>query len=255
MLNYLKRPHRRRIPAFAHPNALIAASIIVMVIFQSACFFNRKHKTAEAVAAAPVRLVLLPFNVPQANKDLRWTALAAPILMAKAGAKSANLEIIPLWQTMPYALENGGASRTFTQESAANVANWLSAKWVVLGEMTPTKRGVLMVIDFIPSRSTMVPFRYMRSGRVDTVAAHFYDAYNQFLRYLVAKPIQRSRGDQPTMTSVRGLAETLDSEYGWFVEADPGKATDALTELMHSDEILARSLFSPVLYPNLAPKK
>ena len=244
----------RKILAFARSRALIASSIMLVAFLQSACFFSKKSKT-DIAPTAPVRLVLLPFNVPQSNADLRWTALAAPILMAKTGGIAQNLEIVPLWQTMPYALENGGASRMFTQDSAVNVANWLSAKWIVLGEITPTKRGVSMVVDFIPTRSSMVPFRYVKSGGLDEVGDGFYDAYNQFLRYLVAKPLSQPRNEKVTITSMKELAETLDREYGWFVDAEPGRASDALKQLMTTDELLARSVFSPVLYPSLAEKK
>jgi hypothetical protein len=234
---------------------VVAAALVVVasVLSQSACF--RKRVAAETVVGAPAKLALLPFNVPSEDKDLRWIALAAPILMAKAGEKAEGLEIIPLWESMPVALNISGASRTFTQDSAATAASWLTAKWSTLGEISPSKTGISMIVDFIPARSNQVPFRYSRSGKPDTVGAGFHDAYSEFLRYLVAKPYPRTRNTDLTMTKAKDLAEALDREYGWFVDAEPGKAQDVVTDLLRSDARLAKSLFSPTLYPQLTEKK
>jgi hypothetical protein len=233
---------------------LIAALALASVLlFQSACFL--KKVKSEAMVGAPVRLALLPFNVPSDNKDLRWTALAAPILMAKAGEEAEGLEILPIWETMPVAVSTAGSSRTFTEESASSAASWLSAKWSILGEIAPTKTGVTIIVDFIPARSSLVPFRYLKTGKLDVAGMGFQDAYSQFLRYLVAKPLAPTRRDEMTMTSAKDLAEALDREYGWFVEADPGKAQDSVTSLLRSDERLAKSIFSPTLYPLLTEKK
>jgi hypothetical protein len=175
--------------------------------------------------------------------------------MAKAGENAKDLDIVPFWQTMPVALSGGGASRTFTPETAANVAGWLSAKWCVLGELIPTKNGVSMTVDFIPARSTLIPFRYIKNGKLDSVGSGFNDAYSQFLRYLVARPPEQVRHSSDSMTSVKDIADALDREYGWFVEAEPGRAQEAIASLAGSDEGLARTLFNPSLYPSLAPKK
>jgi hypothetical protein len=234
---------------------VVAALLVVIpaVFSQSAC--SGKRVAPETIAGAPTRLALLPFNVPTGNKDLRWIALAAPILMAKEGERAEGLEIIPLWESMPVALNISGSSRAFTQESAATAASWLTAKWSTLGEITPTKTGISMIVDFIPSRANQVPFRYSKSGRPDTVGAGFQDAYRQFLRYLAAKPFPRAGNDDLTMTKAKDLAEAVDREYGWFVDAEPGKAQEIVSGLMHSDERLAKFLFSPTLYPELAGKK
>ncbi len=251
MLNRLKDAYqsRKRIP---FPGALLFASAVILLISQPACFFSRKSRP-EAAITSPVRLVLLPFNTG-GNKDLQWASLAAPALMAKAGENAKDLELVPLWQTMPIAINSAGASRTFTSESAANIANWLAAKWCVMGEIVPTKNGVSMVVDFIPARSSLIPFRYIKNGKIDSIGQGFSDAYTQFLRYLVAKPMVPVKNLE-TMTAVKGLAETLDREYGWSVEAQPGMAQEAASELARSDERLARYLFSPALYPSLSTKK
>ncbi len=233
---------------------LIAACVIAtLMLLQSACF--SKKVTTQPIAAAPVRVVLLPFNVPSDNKDLRWMAFAAPILMAKAAENAEGLEIVPFWETMPVALNIGGASRTFTEDSAGTVASWIAAKWSTLGQISPTKTGISMMVDFIPARSNLVPFRYLKAGKPDVVGAGFPEAYSQFLRYLVAKPMEKTRSKEITMTAAKDLAEALDREYGWFVEAEPGKAQSIVADLMRTDERLAKSLFSPTLYPTLTEKK
>jgi hypothetical protein len=254
MLNLSKGPHHRRMPVSFFFGAIIATSVLAAILLmQSAC--SKKVKTEAVSSSSPVRLVLLPFNVPSGDQELRWAAMAAPILMAKAGEKTPGLEIIPLWQSMPTALNAAGPSRAFTEQSAANVASWMSAKWSVLGELAPAKTGVSMVVDFVPARANVVPFRYLKAGKLDAIGASFYDAYVQFLRYLVAKPFQPEQDNEMTMTSVKDLAEALDREYGWSAEAEPGKAQEIVASLVRSNEQLARALFSPTLYPSLAEKK
>ena len=175
--------------------------------------------------------------------------------MAKTAEQAKNLEVIPIWETMPIALNNAGATRTITADSAANIANWLSAKWSVMGELIPGKNEATIIVDFIPSSSSLIPFRYQKTGKLDSFGTGFCDAYNQFLRYLAAKPFEPKRDNSANMGSVKSVAEALDREYGWFVEAEPGKAQEVVNGMVHSDELLARSLFSPALYPALAPTK
>jgi hypothetical protein len=250
MLKNTTNPSISRIRALRSGMA-IALAALLLALSQPAC--SKKSKT-EPVITSPVRIVLLPFNIPAGNKDLQWAALAAPILLAKTGEQAKDLDIIPVWQTMPTALTAAGTSRTLTTESAANLATWLSAKWALLGELAPSKNGVSVVIDFIPSKSNLIPFRYVKSGKLDTVGAGFQDAYDEFLRYLVARPMEITH-KAATLTSMKDLAEAFDREYGWFVEPEPGKAQNAISELMGSDERLAQSLFNPSLYPSISPRK
>ncbi len=254
MLNNLTRPCSCRTRRPARPGILLAISAMLLLLFQPACFL-KKRKTETVVSTSSVRLALLPFNAPLQDKDLRWGALAAPILMAKAAEQANNLEIIPIWESMPIVRNNAGATRTFTADSAANVANWLSAKWSVMGELITGKNGVTIIIDFIPASNSLIPFRYQKTGKLESFGTVFYDAYNQFLRYLVAKPLAPNRSNATNMAAMKSVAEALDREYGWFVDAEPGKAQEVINELKHSDEPLARSLFSPDLYPALAPAK
>jgi hypothetical protein len=233
---------------------VLITTAALIVLSQSSCFLKKNKKVAVAPPTG-IRLVILPFNVPSGNQDLRWTALAGPIMMAKVSESARDLEVIPLWETMPVATEAGGVSRSFTPESAAYVASWFSAKWSAMGEISPAKSGVSMLIDFMPSRTTLVPFRFARAGKVDSIGSSLPEAYNQFLRYLTSRPLLPAKKGLPSMTSMKNLAEALDREYGWFVAAQPGKAQDIVSELARTDERLARLLFNPNVYPVLAQPK
>jgi hypothetical protein len=245
-----------------HGLFVLAVSAMLLSFFQSACFLphliphlhhHHKGKTKTPVAPMPpVRVVLLPFNAPAGNKDLHWVALAAPILMARVTERAQDLVAVPLWEAMPTAIESAGASRTFTQESTASAANWLAAKWATLGEISPARTGVSMIIDFIPAKSSEVPFRYMKTRRIESLGAACQEALRQFLRYLAAKPLELPKGGDQGMPSIRVLAEALDREYGWFGNADPGKAQEIVADLARVDDRLARLLFNPSLYPSLS---
>jgi len=234
---------------------LVGALAVLIFVSQSGC--GKKSQPA-VTATSPLRLVLLPFNVSSEKTELRWTAMAGPILMARVSALSQDIDVVPLWQSMPATVEAAGASRSLTSESAAIVASYMSAKWSTLGEFSPAARhnGISMIVDFVPSKPSQVPFRYMKSGRMDVVGSSFPEALNQFLDYLVAKPLDTSKKLQPqTFTSLQPLAEALDREYGWSMDADPGKAQEVVSKLAQSDVRLARALFNPSLYPALAEAK
>jgi hypothetical protein len=254
MLNRLEKPcSRGRRICTSYGLGLLAVSAILILFSQAACFL-KKNKTPVA-PAPPARIVLLPFNIPSGNKDLHWAAFAAPILMAKACEQTSDLVLVPLWEALPAATESAGASRAFNQASAAATANWLSAKWSSVGEISPTKTGVSMTVDFIPAKSNEVPFRYMKSRSINLLPFSFHQAIRQFLHYVAAKPLKPARGTEQNMKSVKALAEALDREYGWFVNADPGKAQEIVADLARTDERLARFLFNPSLYPVLAQGK
>jgi hypothetical protein len=253
MLNLLRKPFTRRAQHAARNGMLLIVALgATFVFFQSAC--SKKNKVAITPISA-IRMTVLPFNIPSGNQELHWTAMAGPILVAKVSEYARDIEVIPLWQTMPVALESGGASRSFTPESAAYVASYLGAKWSAMGEFTPTKTGISMMIDFIPDRSTQVPFRFKKSGNIDDVGSQMPKAFNQFFYYLAVRPLSPIDKKLPTMTALQSLAETLDREYGWFVEAAPGKAQEAVANLARTDARLAQLLFNPTLYPALAPTK
>jgi hypothetical protein len=245
MLNHPKRLHCRKI------HLLITAAVL-LIFFQPACSKKAKPQSA---AANPVKVLLLPLEVSEANKDLRWTAMAAPILLAKEMENTQDLMVIPLWQTMPTVIATAGASRTFNDESAASTANWLGAKWSIMGAISPVKGSISITIDFIPGKRNQVAFRYLKTRKLESLGPAFHEAIRQFLRYQLFKPLGPAKGNEPGLNSVKDLAEALDREYGWSVDADPGKAQDIVARLAKSDERLARLLFNPSIYPALAQNK
>ena len=126
MLNCARNFFGRRVQYHVRGGLLlIAASALLLSFFQSACFFSKSK--VKVTPVSDVRIALLPFNVPAGNQDLRWTAMAGPILMGKAIERAQDLNVTPLWETMPAAIEAAGVTRTFTQETAASVASWLSS--------------------------------------------------------------------------------------------------------------------------------
>ncbi len=249
---------RRRGRAGLYISAII---LVFIALTQPACFlhflrphipFHKKKAAAPAAPSAPsVRIMLLPLNIPPENTDLRWVSLAAPIVMAKTIEGSPSLEAAPLWEGMPVAIESLGATRAITTEVAAYVASRVSAKWATEGELSAGKGGVEMLLDFIPAKTTMVAYRYEKEVQVNSMGAHFHEAFNQFLTYLVAPQMPKSEGKVIDANSVKELAEALDREYGWYVPAEPGKAGKLVADLVRTDIKLARLLFNPTLYPGL----
>jgi hypothetical protein len=230
-----------------HP---IAALAVFIAFFHLGC---ARKSNVNLESPINIKIAFMPFNVPENNKDLRWTAMAAPILMAKVSKQSQDFELIPFWQSMPVAIQKAGRSRSFTPDAVAEASVWLSAKWTSYGEFTPTKTGVSMMIDFIPNKDNITPFRYIRSGRMDWIESGVHQAFEQFLRYLSGHPLEPERGLKD-LSVYRNLAEALDREYGWFVDAEPGKSKEAVDNLVQTDPQLARFLFSPTMYPALNKK-
>jgi hypothetical protein len=252
MQNCGRKPSGRRMLSHARGGLLvIAAAALLISACQSAC--SKKSK-ATAVAPSDVRTIILPMNVPAGVQDLRWTAMAGPILMGIIVERARDLQVVPLWESMPTAIEAAGVGRSFTPDTAAAAAGWLSAKWAVMGDISTTKTGVHMVLDFIPAKTGTVPFRYTKSGSIDDAGARISDGFVQFAYYLTIRPLEPPKKKLPAMTSLKKLAEALDREYGWFVEAGPGKAQAVVSELAGSDPQLARFLFNPGLYSTLAAK-
>jgi len=144
-----------------------------------------------------------------------------------------------------------GQSREITPELGAYVASRAGAKWSSVGEISAGKDGFNVLLDFIPAKSNLVAYRYQNQAKPDAMAPHYYEAVNQFLRYLVARPLPKQTGAVPDQALLKQLAEALDREYGWFVTAEPGKAEALVAQLAQTDTKLARLLFNPVLYPIL----
>jgi hypothetical protein len=140
-----------------------------------------------------------------------------------------------------------------TTETAAYVASRLSARWATQGEVGPDESGVSMLIDFVPSKATVVAFRYEKKGQLQSTGNHVREACQQFLRYLVARPLDEN-ARMPEPAAVRQVAEAIDREYGWFVPAEPGKSGSVVSTLGQTDKQLAGLLFNPNLYPGIGTK-
>ncbi len=229
-----------------------ALLILALLASQPACFFKKKKPGEPAGPVGPVRMVILPLDAVGDSTDIRWISLAAPVLMARLALLAPSLELVPLWQSMPVAVESAGASRSITPEAAAYVASRMAARWAIHGEVRTTKGGVSILVDFIPTQPTSFPFRYTRDTSVGSLGSNLLEAYNQFLYYLIAKPVAGKDAKSTIDPALlREVAEALDREYGWFVQAEPGKAEKAASGLLRVERRLAPLVFNPSLYPVL----
>jgi cell division protein FtsN len=235
---------------------ILSVLVALALLLQPACLF-RGHKTDVKPQSppSPIRIAVLPFNVPADDGNLRWASLASQVMMAKAGEGTPDLEIIPFWEAMPAAVQVAGASRSITPEAAVNIAGRLTAKWATQGELSQSKNGVSMMVDFLPADGSLYPFRFSSEGSLESVEQSFPEAFEQFLRYLAARPLNAKGQIKFDAGSLRETAEALDREYGWFVSADPGKSENVVEKLLRSDERLARTLFNPNLYPGIRGRR
>ena len=83
---------------------------------------------------------------------------------------------------------------------------------------------------------------------MDAIDYNVQKAFQQFLNYVSAKPMEAQREKTTSLASLRPLAEALDREYGWSVPAERGKADEIVSNLAQSDRRLARFLFNPNTY-------
>ena len=222
---------------------------ILAALLQPGCLFRKKPSTPKH-PAEPIRIALLPFNVPSDNEELRWVSLAGAVLMAKELEQAKDLDVVPLWETLPAAVETLGNSRTLTPEVSAVLAGRLNARWATQIEVAPGQNGFDLRIDFIPGKATLIPFRFESPTQIDSLTPHLREAFEQFLRYMVARPLGKERaGKSLDLTQLKELSAALDREYGWFGSPNPGKSGAEAEKLGRSDSRLARLLFSPSLYP------
>ena len=233
----------------------LVAVVALVVVAQTAC---SKRARVPIEDSGPVRVVVLPFMVPRervgGDNDLQWTAMAAPALLVKASRRLPDIEVVPFWEVMPLAISMAGASRSFTDDDAASLANWVSAQWTIMGEIRRTRSSssFSVVVDFIPARSATVPFRHIKTRRMDNIGTTFYVGLRQWLRYVTARPIPLLQIREPGLQTMRSLGEALDKEYGWLVTAEPGRAQSFVDELALDNEDWTRLMFSPTMYPSLA---
>jgi hypothetical protein len=233
------------------PCRLLISLAVLGLLWTPGCLF-RKHKAPAAPALpAPVRIVLLPLNVPQGKPDLQWLALATTVMMADASMAAPDLEPVPVWESVPAALQSLGNARTVTVDLAALVAARLSARWSVQGDVSVAANGFAMRMDFIPAKPSLVPFRYEKLITIDGLDTRFEEAFDQFLRYLIVRPLAAAKMVPLDAKRLREVSEALDLEYGWFVTAKPGAGSKVVEDLAHSNPGLARLLFSPTMYPVL----
>ena len=235
----------------------LAAVVVLAAAAQTAC--SKKVRVA-IEDSGPVRVVVLPFMVsPEksgVDKELQWTAMAAPALLVKASRRLPDIEVVPFWEVMPVAIAVAGASRSFDDDSAASLANWLSAQWAVMGEIrrTGSASSFSVVVDFIPTRSNTVPFRHIKTRRIENIGTSFYSGLRQWLGYATGRPLPLLQVREPGLDKMRSLGEALDKEYGWLATAEPGAAQSLVNELMLEDEDWTKTMFSPTMYTSLATK-
>jgi len=239
---------------FKQPQTLFRILILLALpglILQSGCFWRKRTPAAAPELPAPVRVLLLPVNAPEGKLELRWTAMAATVQMAEIAVAAPDLEPMPLWESTPAVLQTLGNSRTITAEIAEFTATRLTARWATLGELTDADSSPTLRLDFIPSKASLVPFRFEQKGPVDALEPRFQEAFTQFLRYLLLRPLVEERVRRINPLRLKEIAQALDVEYGWFVQAKPGAAGKVVEELARSNRDLARLLFNPTLYPVL----
>jgi hypothetical protein len=224
-----------------------------MLLVQPACLF-RKHKAPSApVLPQPTRIAFLPLNVPQGTPDLQWIAIASAVVAANTALAAPDLQPAPLWESIPAAIQSLGNSRTLTSDIAQTAGERISAKWTTEGEVRADKSVITICLDFTPSKTSVIPFRYERPVNMDRIGLQFQDALDQFLRYLVVRPIPRDKIQEIDARKLKAVAEAMDLEYGWFAtSAKPGAAAAVVEDLVKTNLPLAKLLFNPSLYPALA---
>ncbi len=228
------------------PAHWVLLSWVLLLSFQAACLFGKKDKGPQ-YPTAPVQIVLLPFNIPDGRDDLRWASIAAAVAMAKDLENAQDLEVVPLWVGFPAAVQARAGSRALTSETAAFVASRVSAQWTALGTILPSENKLSVQLDFIPAKPSLIAFRYENETSLDSIGNQLSSAYEQFLRYLIARPIKKK--GLFAVEPYREMARAIDQEYGWFASASPGSADKAVAELAREDNRLARLLFDPDVYP------
>ena len=237
--------------------AALAAVVVFAGAAQTAC--SKKVKVA-IEDSGPVRVAVLPFMVSPdkagGDKELQWTAMAAPALLVKASRRLPDIEVVPFWEVMPVAISVAGAARSFDDDNATSLANWLSAQWAVIGEVrrTGSASSFSVVVDFIPTNTNTVPFRHIKTRRIENIGTSFYSGLRQWLRYATGRPIPLLQVREPGLDKMRSLGEALDKEYGWLATAEPGAAQSLVNELMMDDEDWTKTMFSPTMYTSLAKK-
>ena len=219
------------------------------LLLQPGCLFKKRAPAAPPTTPAPVRILVLPVNAPLDNAGLQMTGISAAVQMLEIALAAPDLEPVPLWESIPAALQSLGTSRTVTDDIAEFTATRLAARWGIKGDFLTTGSVPTLRLDFIPARPSLVPFRYEKQAGEGDIQARITECYDQFLRYLVVRPLTVASIKPLEANRLMELARALDSEYGWFVAAKPGSAGKIVEDLAASHNELARLLFNPALYP------
>ena len=229
---------------------VVAVLLVTLTSGAPSCLFKKKPAAPEVVPQGPVRLVFLPANIAADSAAMRWLSLAVPVLMGKLATVSTDLDPVPLWQSMPIAVENAGAARVINPELASYVASRMGARWAATGDLAPAKNGFTLIVDFIPVNTASYAYRYQKAVSTSSLESNVRQAMDEFIRYRVPKPAV-SKESKATMDTglLQQIAETVDSDYGWFVPATPGKGDAIAAAVSRSDSKFARLIFSPTLYP------
>ncbi|MGD0307854.1 MAG: hypothetical protein ABSC02_01085 [Acidobacteriota bacterium] len=240
--------------------ALLLSLAFLALLLQTGCLLHPfhifKHKPRPApVIPPPARIALLPVNLPSDDANLRWYSFGSVVLMDEVAHTASDLEPIPLWESMPVTMQALGNSRTITADMASQIATRLAAKWASAGDLLTADNSVTLRLDFIPAQTTVVPFRYEKPVSGDVLADRLTESFDQFLRYLIVRPLNIDGIRPIEVKTLKEVAEALDAEYGWFTTAKPGVAGKAVEDLQKEAPGLARLLFSPTLYPSLGAIK
>ena len=236
-----------------HPLSRYTGMMVLLILFQTGCHSGKYRTATPPLHPAPIRIAFLPLDIPEGGKDQEWIALAIPVLMAEIAENAIDLDVVPLWESMPLALEAAGGSRIIDAESASSVAAHLASEWATHGKLSRVRNTISLTVDFIPANYHSIPFRYMGLLKADSMQPSLIEAVNQFLRYQRAKALNHNKGTAFSAGNLREIAEAVDHEYGWFSAVQPAAAGQMVETLSSRDNRLARLVFNPAIYPQINP--
>jgi len=245
----------------AGPRAWHYAGIAMMsaaLLFLQGCFFRGSRTNSPTGPAPRVSIAVLPLNIPEPPQasgsrlqgpTLQTLSIASAVMATNVLQGIPDVEQVPLWRTLHAASSLIDKSRRATPSEAAKLANMLSVRWAMTGEIAPNPEGYVLIIDFIPAKSSGIPFRYQRDLQPETLARRVNEALEQFLRYAQHPVPQTKTLTRPVdWSDLFRLAEAIDREYGWFSPPAPGKAQVVYASVLARDPRLASLFFNPDLY-------
>ncbi len=243
------------------------------------CLFRGSKTNSPVEPASPVSIAVLPLNVreqPQspaspaqaagngrqnqatsggrarpssAEPTLQSMSIASAVVATSVLQGIPGIEPVPMWRALQVASTILNNTRWVTPSMAAELANMLSVRWTMMGEISPASEGYNVIIDFIPSKPAVFPFRYQKVLRRELLSQRLGEALEEFLRY-AGHPVPQLRtldrgGDWSELSR---LVEAVDREYGWFSPPAPGNSQAAYAAIFTRDPRLASLLFNPDRY-------